>query len=262
MSVAAYACEECKIEGVFDRAGKFPEDGDEATYGVAWRCPKCEAVSLDLCPMGPVEPTPGSCLNCGGDVVEDKPCAACGMPRSEALEFLRVDDGPRTVDDAAAAFSAGRYRHAFAILDVLLQRDAANAGAWAAKGDGFRGLRLAHAAVRCFRRARSLGQDEHADQGMVLALLATARDFNEREDAEPGLRAADEALGISRNHPRALYQRAWALGMLGRVDEAIVSLTKLLTIEPDNEDAKSALEKMESALLAAARGNKPWWKLW
>ena len=68
MSLSPLQCDGCGTARVFDRAGKFPEDGGETTFAVGWRCPRCSELALDLCPTGPVEPAKGSCLNCGGEL--------------------------------------------------------------------------------------------------------------------------------------------------------------------------------------------------
>jgi tetratricopeptide (TPR) repeat protein len=101
-------------------------------------------------------------------------------------------------------------------------------------------------------------------EGRIPLLLEKARTANEQEHAEVALAAADAVLAEVPDHPRALYQRAWALGMAGRLDDAQVSLRRLLELEPKNADARSALAKIEAALGATAtvRGKKPWWKLW
>src|SRR5262245_43094490 len=134
MSVAPIACESCGVEGEIARAGMFPEDCDEATYGVGWRCPSCGKLSLDLCPRAAVEPTATSCLNCGTELSGDgEACGGCGMSRAEAIDFLRVSNDP-SVAEAEDAFERGLFRHGFALLDAILQRDPKHFEAWKRKG--------------------------------------------------------------------------------------------------------------------------------
>ena len=100
-----------------------------------------------------------------------------------------------------------------------------------------------------------------ADADAVPLLLEKARICNEQEQAELGLAAADGVLAFVPDQPRALYQRAWALGMLGRLDEAQSSLRRLLQIDPEDQDALKAIEKLE-AVMPATHTHKPWWKFW
>jgi tetratricopeptide (TPR) repeat protein len=94
--------------------------------------------------------------------------------------------------------------------------------------------------------ARGLANVARVD-GLPL-LLEQARIANEQKHAEAGLAAAEQALSLFPDHPRALYQRAWSLGMLGRLEEARASLRKLLKLEPENKAALKALQQIEAAL--------------
>lgn len=362
MSVAPLECEPCGVARVFDRAGKFPEEGEEATYAVGWRCPRCDGLAVDLCPMGPVEPTRGSCLNCGTDVAGADRCAGCGMGRSETMSFLGVAaESERTLAHALSAFAEGRLRHGFAVLDRLLDEEPARAELWKEKAKALQSLNLDRAAARCYRRALALEPDPfveialacslqdlgehvdavrvydsviresdtaeavaiaHANRGNAHAalgdigrakedyeeairrepergthylgyarlhvrgrrwadavgvverglrcvrgeeavplLLEKARSSNEQEKADIGLEAADEVLSILPDHPRALYQRAWALGMLGRLEDASSSLNRLLELEPGNRDAQRALTTLQAAM-PRTRPSRPWWRFW
>lgn len=363
MSAQPTTCEHCAVEGTFLRAGKYPEDkGAEVHYGVAWRCPGCDEVSLDLCPVAAVEPTAASCLNCGGARPADDAlaCPACGMSAAEALAFLHVDDpAGRTVEAAEASFDAGLYRRGFALLDLLLWATPDDAELWRAKGTHYQILKLNHAAAVCYERSLALtpsplleialacarsaegdhagalslydglvrtstdpeilavahanrGNLHEADGSVVSAmadyeaalghepgrvthyqnyarlhsrrkhwdkalevlrrglkvakdaeriplLVETARAHNELEDAAAGLAAADELLAIQEDHPRGLFHRAWALGLVGRLDEAAADLERLLDVDPTSKDGKKALAKIEAA---REKANRPWWKLW
>ena len=353
------------METTFTTAGKYPEnEPNEATYGVTWQCPQCHELSLDLCPIGPVEPVSRSCLNCGRERDPKKACPDCGMSEREMREFLRVENAAtRTIEKAEAAFDAGLYRHGFAIVDTLLQKNAKDAKLWESKGTQYQILRLPKAAARAYRRALALetnplieialavalgeekdaagalaiydtmiARDEqgelraiaHANRGnlheaagsealatadyeeaitrdpkraahyqnyarlftkrkrwkealavverglaaltgddRLLLMIERARIFNEEERAEEGLAAAEEILELHPDHPRGLYQRAWALGLVGRLDEAADALEKLLDIDPTSKDGKKALEKIEAARRQAKAPKKdPWWKFW
>ena len=65
-------------------------------------------------------------------------------------------------------------------------------------------------------------------------LLEKARAENELEDPEAAMATADAILEKEPEHTRALYHRAWAQGLLGRLDEAKETLETLLDIDPTN----------------------------
>jgi tetratricopeptide (TPR) repeat protein len=319
--------------------------GEETTYAVAWRCPKCNETALDVCPSGAIEPSANSCINCGAPVDEDR-CDACGMSREDVVEFLGLTS--IEIDDARSAFAAGLIRRGFAILDARLQRDPNDVDAWSRKAANYRALRLDHSAVRCFRRAIAIRRDAPDEIALALALSALgrfqdvvatydavlethhdpnvvaaaygnranaraalgdvaaaasdyeealrrepARDMhyrnyamllarndqrakayevlrrgldvfergaqlplwlemseiaNEAEEADVGLDAADAVLAIDPKHLRGLYLRGWALGMLGRLQDARDAMQRIVDLDPSNEDARAALEKIAAAL--------------
>jgi hypothetical protein len=165
MSVEIPVCADCNAPLVFERAARFPSEVREAerlSYGVGWRCEECERVTMELCPVGPVEPSPGRdrCLSCGARMREDSArgdwtCSDCRMSASEACRFLGVAGMPCTLELAEAAFARGLHRHAFAMLDVVLREDPRNIAAWRAKADAYERLGLVEAVERCRRRAGS-----------------------------------------------------------------------------------------------------------
>jgi tetratricopeptide (TPR) repeat protein len=100
-------------------------------------------------------------------------------------------------------------------------------------------------------------------EARVPLLVEKARAQNELERAEDASATADELLELSPEHPRGLYHRAWAFGLLGRLDEAKETLLAMLDVDPDSQDGKKALAKIEAALeKAKAPEKKPWWKIW
>jgi tetratricopeptide (TPR) repeat protein len=368
VSTEPYVCESCKVPGQFASAKKFPEDkspnAKEETYGVLWHCAGCNETSLDLCPIGAVEPTRTSCPNCGGEPGESEACPDCGMSPSEARAFLHIDDSASlSLENAEKCFDQGLLRRGFAILDALLKKDPPDANAWESRGTQYQILRLNRAAAKSYERALALAPnppldvalacaradlgdaegaltiydgligradaDEvraiaHANRGnlheaadrvdeaiadyeaalreeperdthyrnyarlftkrkrwdealavtkrgldllkgeaRVPLLVEKARSENELEQAEEASATADELLELSPDHPRGLYLRAWAFGLLGRLDEARETLLAMLDIEPDSKDAKKALAKIDAALeKAEAPEKKPWWKIW
>jgi tetratricopeptide (TPR) repeat protein len=137
MSAHVVTCRDCQGECVFDRAGPFPGKGEEHSYAVAWRCPKCAKNWLDVCPLGPLVPLPSLCINCGADYAAEGDgvsCSACGAARGAMLAVLGVDAVP---DDPLAAakdaFQRGLLRRGLAILNLNLQREMGVTEAWSLK---------------------------------------------------------------------------------------------------------------------------------
>lgn len=105
------------------------------------------------------------------------------------------------------------------------------------------------------RGLAAVGEDDK-----TALMVDKARAQNELEDAEAGLATADAILAANAEHPRGLYHRAWALGLLGRLDEAKEALESMLDVDPTSKDGKRALEKIDAAL--AKNKKKPWWQFW
>ena len=144
MSVAPPICRDCRRETVFDGAGPFPA-GQEANYGVAWRCPDCGKRSLDVCPLGPLVPDPDGCLNCGASFGDGGQfCPDCGMTPGQVDTYFGLpDDEAQLLPEARDAFRRRLYRRGHALLNRLLQRDFGALAAWQMKlafleGIGFR----------------------------------------------------------------------------------------------------------------------------
>jgi tetratricopeptide (TPR) repeat protein len=78
----------------------------------------------------------------------------------------------------------------------------------------------------------------------VLLLEALAFVYAEEERAEPALRHIDQALALGAGGVRARYLRGRALALLGRLDEARAEISAVLAKEPDNADARRALEML------------------
>ena len=234
MSTQPYKCEACDVDGVFASARKFPEPGDPTvetdapTYGVTWRCPGCDAMSLDLCPLGPIEPTKSSCLNCGACPKPGEACPDCGMTPAEIRAFLRIEL-PRTLEEAESAFDAGLYRHAFAIVDTLLQADDSNARLWESKGTQYQILRLNDAAARCYRRAVALDPTPLIEIALACALNDDKDTVGALEVYDALLAKAedDQVRAIARSNRGNLHEAA------GREDMAIGDYEEAIRLESD-----------------------------
>lgn len=222
MSAQPLTCEHCGVEGTFVRAGKFPEDETaERTYGVGWHCPGCDEVSLDLCPIAAIEPTLTSCLNCGNErgelgVADEEPCPACGMSAPEALTFLHLEDPAlHTPELAEAAFDAGLYRRAFALLDTLLRASPDDADLWRAKGTHYQILKLNHAAAQCYERSLAL-----APSPLLEIALACARSA---EGDHAGALSLYDGLVKTSTDPEVLAVAHANRGNLHEADGSVVS---------------------------------------
>jgi len=161
MSVTPLHCKKCQVDSSFERVAPFQSGDTQALYAVAWRCPSCDEVAVDVCPIGPIVPTPTSCLNCGASYLDgksDSKCSGCGMKKSEAIEFLGVDQPSEdTVSVARAHFERGLYRRGFAELNQLLLRDPASTDAWGEKAMFLQALGYYAASCIPLERARATG---------------------------------------------------------------------------------------------------------
>src|SRR5215472_11377866 len=113
MSTHPLQCSTCHRECVYDRCGPFGQ-GQETVYAVAWRCPEGHGMSLDVCPVGPVVPEPGLCLNCGAQHPSDAAdtrCRECGLSRDACPAALGLTDVPAVdpIASARAAFDQGLF---------------------------------------------------------------------------------------------------------------------------------------------------------
>ncbi len=261
MSAHPLRCRTCDRECVFDRCAPFGE-GQEEAYAVAWRCPRGHGLSLDVCPLGPLVPAPGLCLNCGGRYPSDAPdsrCGQCGLPRDACPAALGLEDAPATdpVASARAAFIRGLFRRSLGILNRSHQERPELLEAWFLKA-GF---------------LNSVGFNRTAAE-MIDGALATFRSASDRISlleeqsflwAEGGhggeaLASADAAVALGSESVRTHYLRGRALALLGRLGEARQEMDRVLTLDPTNADAQRAL-----SLIAAAsrpKAGKRWWRFW
>ncbi|MBI2395470.1 MAG: tetratricopeptide repeat protein [Deltaproteobacteria bacterium] len=225
MSVKPAICKECGVEGTFAKVGRFPDSTDERTYLVGWRCPRCGNLTADMCPVGPIEATPRSCLNCGDELADGEPCAGCGMTATEAHAFLAVEGARGDVEAANAAFERGLYRHAFALLDSLLADDPTQRDAWVAKGRRYQRIGLVRAAARSYERALAIRRD-----ALVEIALGCAQE--EAGDHEAAIRTYDALIEYhdAAGHRAIAYgNQANSLSALGRFEEAASGYLRLST---------------------------------
>jgi tetratricopeptide (TPR) repeat protein len=226
MSATPYVCETCGVVCVFERAARIPEQG-EATYGVAWLCPKCHERALDLCPTGPIEPTPSSCLNCGGVMQPD--CASCGMSERDIATFFelgRVSGDP--IADAVEDAKKGLLRRALALLNMVLARDPTNPRAWEEKGKTYQSIGLYQAAVASYERALANGEEPL----VRIALGCALYDLGRHRQAIEVYDILLERVPDSEWTAIALANQANSLVALGEYAQAEAGFQKAILREP------------------------------
>jgi tetratricopeptide (TPR) repeat protein len=219
MSIRPWRCDrcerECKYLGLQVIAGQ--ETG--ATYGVCWGCPTCEAKALDVCPLGPLVPSDGQCLNCGAayPADEEAACAGCGLTPAAARAFLRL--GALPADPVTAArdlFGRGLFRRGLAILNEVLARQPDQEGPWLLKATLLEGLGLATHLLKMLEGAMAAG-------GPASLLINYGSALHRAGRHEDAIAASRRYLDLAADGPwagAALTNLGLALRALGRHDEA------------------------------------------
>lgn len=153
----------------------------------------------------------------------------------DALEIARGAPACDSSPDIAmllaqALHAAGDTPQAVAILDALLAREPAHAGALQSRGSLLIELGRAQAALRDFDQllaARGPNPDDLCNRAAALLRLNRATD---------ALASVDAALAIAPAHAQALHTRGQALLALLRVQEARDFSSEALRRLPDNAD--------------------------
>lgn len=184
---------------------------NQVTYGVEWRCPGCDGHILDVCPVGPLNPTKESCLNCGhgfAELGDFAKCPACEMTRLGAMDTFGLDPIPTDLMGAAEQwFNIGLVRRGVAHLNLAIVRDRACEPAWRAKYSFLSGLGYAESALKTIEAATEfvvnpdllisyahlLGQLKRVDEARDVynEYLATAPAGEFADEARRALRAID-----------------------------------------------------------------------
>ena len=137
MSIRLRGCGNCQVDLAFDGLRLGPQRPPSA-YGVGWRCPQCAEGTVDVCPMGPILPTPTACLNCGGALPlrSVAACPRCGLTHDETRSLLGIRTEWSTevaLQAARDAFARGLCRRGLGIVNYVLQRDPTAVSAWEIK---------------------------------------------------------------------------------------------------------------------------------
>lgn len=283
MSLAPLRC--CDVESVSPRTRPFPPD-QSTTYMVWWRCPKCGRVSGDLGSLQmPDEAARQALGTLPADLVGAAHEAfECGLVR-RSLTLLDLAAGaPETAPAAFAEKGRQLFHCSFAAQSAAALEKAISLGDTAPTTRGYLALALSdtprraeavpmlrtavagepgagiwwHGLIRLLVRLEKYDEAE-ADlaRAGVLALedswragIATeqANVFCARRRPADALTAADEALRLAPSNTYSHYVRGRALGMLGRLDEAVAEMDRILSMAPGDPDATRA----KSAFAAAA----------
>ena len=126
--------------------------------------------------------------------------------------------------------SAGRTEESLAAFDQALKIDPRNAYAWEGKARGLMLQRAYREAIDCSERALAINPK------LVEALYVKGRSLASSDDKrrlQEALKTLDQALALNPNHVAALAYKAFALGMLGRYDEAIPPGLKAVSLNPN-----------------------------
>src|SRR5262249_6348007 len=118
----------------------------------------------------------------------------------------------------------------------------------------------------CLRRQRQFEQAlktidqglERLPAGAADAALFWQEKAHNLAEMEHGNEAVDcvskaESLGLNTSMIHCI--KGWALGLVGRLEQAREEMKTVLRIEPQNTSAQLGLKKIEGAI-----GRKPWWK--
>jgi tetratricopeptide (TPR) repeat protein len=217
---------------VFDQLAPFPGQGEEGSYAVAWRCPQCQARSLDICPLGPLVPTATTCLNCGADFpgeVGETSCPACGLPRGQARSYLGLDPAPADpVAAARQAFDQGLFRHGLALLNRALQQNPGLEQAW-------HGKRWILDRLGFTRARRSLLEGALAAGAPASLLISYGYTLQEAGDHRGAVAAYERYLGQEPAGPWAgvaCCNQANSLAALGDADLAEALYRRAIAVEP------------------------------
>lgn len=174
---------------------------------------------------------------------------AAYLARAESTELLRAlyeevrdDTAPRT---AARSYLLGQLAE--------LQDDTAAALAWYAEIEPGptreqAQLRIAVLQDQAGQPAAAAAtlhalQDSDSENGELLvnSYLLESELARKRGDTDAALDALQRGLSVFEDEPELLYARALAAERMGRIDEALADLRRLVALDPDNPDALNAL---------------------
>jgi len=256
MSVGPVKCQNCRSLCEVTQIAPLAKEAETA-FGVTWRCGNCAEEFTDICPVGPLVPVPGLCLNCGVSLVDDC-CTDCGMTVDEAELFFGLWDMPENdpVGYAVNLLNLGRARRALAVLNTHLLSVPEDADAWMAKSEFLRQLGFADARLQMLRGATAAGAPAALliscgialfERGQFEEAMQAYRDYLDRE---PSGEWRAVAMGNLGNAAKSLDRFELAETMYQRAIDLAPSETTfyLNYIRLVRKDVVLALELIEGAL--------------
>lgn len=179
MSWSQPQCPECSSTTTrFESAVAF---GPPDTYGVLWRCERCNVRTLELCGLGREIPEPGACLNCGDPVDASGRCRDCNIPRAAMVARVHQHCGsPPQLDAIESLAEQGRLRLAINAVDLRLETDPNDPPTLTVKAKLMTEICRPARAVPLLRRAIELGSTE---PGLAISLGVALADSGDHEQA-------------------------------------------------------------------------------
>jgi tetratricopeptide (TPR) repeat protein len=257
VSVQPLDCSTCHKVCLFDRIAPIGED--ENSYGVVWKCPGCQQLAVELCPVGPLVPTRDNCLNCGEMYNSSDVCPACGLTDSLCAGSLGLHQEFEAdpIEVAKTAFHQGLFRNGLAVLNRAIRDDRAPPEAWFGKSRFFNMLGYNRSAAEMIE---AILNRYDKDDARIELLGEAAFLWAEAGRGEEALRNAQAAFDLGSRSIRTHYLRGRALALIGRLNDARAEMIRVLEMDPENTDAKRGLAMIDDALGSTKR--RPWWKLW
>ena len=221
-------CSKCNAVRTFERAAPFPP-GQEATIGVAWRCPSCEERVLEVCSLGPVIPDAGSCLNCGAERDRGAACSACGVDDAEMLALCGTDGGWQ-LDAVRRDAEGGQIRRALARVNRRLCDHPETVDAWRFKARIYQQLGMHAVAARMLRHAATAS----GEPGLLVSAGFSLQELKRHAEAVEVYREFLALAPGSEHAGVAWCNLANALSALDRDAEAEEAFAKAIALEPTN----------------------------
>jgi tetratricopeptide (TPR) repeat protein len=271
MSFNQLVCQDCNIECGFEQMSLFPNVADSASIGVSWKCPQCGKRSVDTFFLGSNVPEKGSCLTCGE--IYEEVCQSCGQSRkSEEKFFASYPSKEEALKDIYNVFNKGLIRRAFLIANYILREDLSCEEAWKFKMSALNFLKLKDLRLKLLREALDAG----APKSLLLSYGRALYNSNRYQES---IEIYDKYLDLSYPNKKAVvlaykanslvalenYAEAEKLFLasietdpkrvesyndyvnlledLGRMEEALAIVDKLLKLSLTDEQINSLLEE-------------------
>lgn len=261
MSTHTPTCAKCNSTTEFVGITR-PSQTDETSYAVVWKCSSCEGEVHDPCPLGPIIPTPDSCLSCGAEIASDTEDGACncGMSPAQAEAALGVSSMPSDpVDAAHQAYESGMFRYGLALLNKTVLTDPTNEEAWLGKASFLESMQFQAAHLKLLEHLVALGI------GAARAIYGNRLQQQGRhEDAAENYREFLTEMPDHELAPQVVANLAVALRKLGRSKDAdahcqaeirkeparICHYTNYATMLAHQQRFKKAVAVVDSGLVA------------